>query len=127
MNRLEAEVQRNPLMGEYALHLFRRLDEERVALIVEAKWQAIRPGVVREHAPSLTLDEEAARRLMDSLWGAGVRPSRDVSSTGQAEATGRHLEDLQGTVNWLRGVVERFLPAGTLHGPGIRGKVEEEP
>ena len=36
-----------------------------------------------------------AKRLIDALWDAGVRPSNGEGSAGQLGATERHLEDMR--------------------------------
>jgi hypothetical protein len=41
------------------------------------------------------LSNEAAQRLMDSLWHCGIRPVGAKGSTGQLAATERHLEDMR--------------------------------
>lgn len=46
-------------------------------------------------APTLKLSREDMIHLMDELWECGVRPSREVSSTGQMESIKRHLEDMR--------------------------------
>ena len=44
--------------------------------------------------PTLRLDHDEARGLMDELWRAGVRPT-EVGSPGQLAAITRHLEDMR--------------------------------
>lgn len=44
--------------------------------------------------PFLRLSPEDATRLMDELWGAGVRPT-SVGTAGQLEAVKYHLEDMR--------------------------------
>ena len=50
-------------------------------------------GVIKE--PSVRLSEEAAQRLMDQLWIAGVRPSDGEGNIGQIGAVKAHLEDMR--------------------------------
>lgn len=45
--------------------------------------------------PVLSLDEDAAQQLMNSLWDAGVRPVGAKGSAGQLDAVQRHLEDMR--------------------------------
>ena len=57
--------------------------------------QCTRENEGLEIKPFLRLRGEEATALMDSLWEAGVRPSRDITSTGQLEAMRGHLEDMR--------------------------------
>lgn len=43
----------------------------------------------------ITIEPEAAQRLMDSLWDCGLRPSQGKGSAGAMAATERHLEDMR--------------------------------
>lgn len=45
--------------------------------------------------PTMRLDGEAARRLMDELWRCGIRPSNGAGNVGQLAATEKHLEDMR--------------------------------
>lgn len=55
--------------------------------------ETIVPGSLTE--PTFKLPLDAAQRLMDELWQAGVKPSQSVGSTGQVEAIKYHLEDMR--------------------------------
>lgn len=46
-------------------------------------------------APTMVMDDDLAKRLMDALWQSGVRPSHDVTSTGQLGAMKEHIADLR--------------------------------
>lgn len=48
-----------------------------------------------EHSPLITLRQNEAQQLMDSLWDCGLRPSEGSGSAGQMAATQRHLEDFR--------------------------------
>ncbi len=55
--------------------------------------RTIEPG---EIVPTvLSLKEEEAQQLCDSLWEAGVRPTNGEGSTGQLAATQAHLDDMR--------------------------------
>jgi len=45
--------------------------------------------------PILRLQHPEAQELMDMLWAAGLRPTGGKSTTGQLEATERHLADMR--------------------------------
>ncbi|HEV2746305.1 MAG TPA: hypothetical protein VGW34_03280 [Allosphingosinicella sp.] len=45
--------------------------------------------------PSVSIDWEAARQLMDELWNAGIRPTEAVDNAGQLAATRGHLADMR--------------------------------
>lgn len=54
-------------------------------------------------SPFLTIDDEQAQELMDSLWGCGVRPSESIRR--QADSSFNHLEDMRriafASLRWL--------------------------
>lgn len=43
----------------------------------------------------LSLQNEAAQKLMDDLWDAGLRPSEGSGSAGSLAATQKHLADMK--------------------------------
>lgn len=45
--------------------------------------------------PFLRMTPTEAQRLMDELWGCGLRPSEGSGSAGSLAATERHLKDMQ--------------------------------
>lgn len=45
--------------------------------------------------PAMVLTVNAAQRLMDELWRAGLRPTEGTGSAGALAATERHLKDMQ--------------------------------
>jgi hypothetical protein len=49
--------------------------------------------------PFATLSENDARELMDNLWEAGIRPSKDISSSGEIGAVREHLKDMRKLVS----------------------------
>ena len=51
------------------------------------------PGAVA--APAFRLALEDAQRLMDELWGCGLRPSEGAGSAGAMKAVQEHLSDLR--------------------------------
>jgi len=67
--------------------------ESGFAVAMPAMMVTIEPGEMTQ--PMLKLPLEAAQRLMDELWQAGVKPSQSIGSTGQVEAIKYHLEDMR--------------------------------
>ena len=63
--------------------------------------------------PCITIHDDDAQALMDSLWKAGIRPSNGEGNVGQIGAMREHLEDTKESVIWLRGVVKGQLNANT--------------
>jgi hypothetical protein len=57
-------------------------------------------------SPLITLDQTQAQRLMDELWGCGLRPSEGTGSAGAMAATEKHLEDMRTLVFRKRGKAE---------------------
>lgn len=45
--------------------------------------------------PCMTITRDSAQDLMDALWDVGIRPTDGTGSTGQLQATERHLEDMR--------------------------------
>jgi hypothetical protein len=67
--------------------------ESGFAVAMPPTMQVIDPGSLIQ--PTLRLPLDAAQRLMDELWQAGVKPSQSIGSTGQVEAIKYHLEDMR--------------------------------
>jgi glycine cleavage system aminomethyltransferase T len=67
--------------------------ESGFAVAMPPTMQVIDPGSLIH--PTLRLPLDAAQRLMDELWQAGVKPSQSIGSTGQVEAIKYHLEDMR--------------------------------
>ena len=70
--------------------------------------RTVEPGTT--FSPFARLDEDAAQKLMDSLWSAGLRPTEGRTSAGLAAAQEDHLKS-------LKGILEAVLPSalrGTL-------------
>jgi len=44
---------------------------------------------------AMRLHEAEAQVLMNSLWECGIRPTKEVTSTGQLGATEKHLADMR--------------------------------
>jgi hypothetical protein len=81
----------------------------------EGKCLAAQTVVFNEHPsgtkfmPMLILGIHEAQRLMDELWGCGLRPSEGTGSAGSLAATERHLKDMQ---NIAMGFVNKTLRSG---------------
>lgn len=58
----------------------------------EITFREVQEGDLR--SPLLSLQPDEAQKLMDSLWGCGVRP-RANTSAGQLEQCEKHLADLR--------------------------------
>lgn len=56
--------------------------------------------------PLIRLSSEEARRLMDELWTAGVRPSTGDGSVGQLAAVQAHLQDMRALVFQEQGAIK---------------------
>lgn len=67
--------------------------ESGFAVAMPPTMQVIEPGSLIQ--PTFRLPLDAAQRLMDELWQAGVKPSQSIGSTGQVEAIKYHLEDMR--------------------------------
>jgi hypothetical protein len=58
-------------------------------------FEANRPG------DGLTIPIDSAQRLMDSLWGCGLRPTEGSGSAGSLAATQAHLASLERILNHI--------------------------
>jgi hypothetical protein len=58
-----------------------------------------------------TLDNDAARRLMDDLWLAGVRPSKELHGSTDKEDIKNHLDDMRKIV--FQGITINLANSGT--------------
>jgi hypothetical protein len=73
----------------------------RVSLVAVTEDAAAQPLVMGPHAPAtrvepfVSLTEEEAQGLMDSLWDAGIRPAGSQGSAGEKTALSKHLEDMR--------------------------------
>lgn len=48
--------------------------------------------------PTMVIDDNVARNLMDELWQCGIRPTRVKDADGVIEAMRRHLDDMRALV-----------------------------
>lgn len=84
----------NPAFGQYELHIILNSSD---GIRRNAKGPIVyaetTPGMYNE--PLLRMEPEDAQRLMDALWGAGVRPGNGEGSVGQLGAMQKHLDDMR--------------------------------
>lgn len=88
-NDIQIRVARPPFRADGVDFAFFRADH--VGLIT---WVERDPSV-ETTGDRTRLSADAAQRLMDDLWDAGVRPAEGAGSAGQLAATVRHLEDMR--------------------------------
>ena len=55
--------------------------------------------------PLMSIRQESAQKLIDSLWNAGLRPSEKVGTVGQLKATQKHLGDMRRLIEKTMDVV----------------------
>jgi len=61
--------------------------------------EPVEPGeAYGDKAPTLKLDPHNVQALMDDLWSAGFRPSKDHGSPGALISTQNHLQDMRALV-----------------------------
>src|SRR5688572_18998804 len=63
-------------------------------VITSVNWEERLKGGCAPQSPPIMLTKEAAQRLMDTLWNAGLRP-RDIGTAGHLSATQAHLNDMR--------------------------------
>lgn len=93
MEPLEFIVYMNPAYGQYDLLIGQRAEGDRWVISGPLTMERKEPGAYSE--PTMRLNPEDAQRLMDALWGAGVRPNNGEGSVGQIGAMQKHLDDMR--------------------------------
>jgi hypothetical protein len=76
-------------------------DESR-ELCASVEWV---PMPASHRPPIVDLTDEAAQKLMDTLWECGVRPAGGRGSAGQLAAVERHLNDMRALVRGHTGIL----------------------
>ena len=64
-------------------------------VMTHIEFTPVQPGAAAPDEAVLSLREEDAQILMDSLWDCGIRPAQGKGSAGQLSAVNRHLEDMR--------------------------------
>ena len=88
-------VQHRPQKDGYELNIqvYDRFENRTQGLNHSLEWIDVPEGARGPYGPIIT--EDAAQRLVNSLWAAGVRPSSTKESSTALEATKYHLEDMR--------------------------------
>jgi hypothetical protein len=91
-------VERRPAQDGYALHLLSGHNSETLMRITAVSFEVSEISLAVDpkfFADPITLSREEAHRLMDELWGAGVRPSSGEGHTAHIQSLNSHLRDLR--------------------------------
>ena len=87
-------VDAKPYFQDEVVDIWLRRGEHVALPVVMRKPTPEEEGAVRD--PMLRVDPQAAADLLDALWKAGFRPSKNVrDDQGAMEAKNEHLRDLQ--------------------------------
>lgn len=91
------------------IHFVQRMEGNRIATLKAATVE------VREESeaitePALSITNDEAQQLMDSLWSCGLRPTQGSGSAGSLAATERHLSDMRNISNGLLKKIGVDLP-----------------
>ncbi len=70
------------------------LSSDKTVVIDHIIWKENPDGLNPGDAP-LTINYQAAQRLIDDLWNCGLRPSEGSGSAGALKATQGHLADMR--------------------------------
>ena len=81
-----------PWYDSIAMYL-RERREGKSAVAKSIVFEEIGEGLVAE--PVLQISYGDAQRMIDSLWGAGLRPTEGAGSAGSLAATEKHLADMR--------------------------------
>lgn len=90
---LEARAHAAPWDRSVEIAIIKRMPEGRKAYAKSLTMETVGTGVAIQKA--FSLEYEAAQKLMDDLWDAGLRPSEGSGSAGSLAATQKHLADLK--------------------------------
>lgn len=77
--------------GDIGIYIY---SEDRKSVFESITVRRLEEAVTVAH-PIVRIKPDEARRLMDDLWRAGVRPTDGSGSSGQLAATERHLADMK--------------------------------
>lgn len=94
---LTIRVVSEPWYAGYKIGIFEIGDSGRRSIAKTVTFEEIQENVVipESQSPLLHINQESAQLLMNDLWHLGVRPSDGTGSTGQLQATEKHLEDMR--------------------------------
>jgi hypothetical protein len=96
---LKISVQREPWSDGVAVYIKAKTSPEGEpirAFALPLQFKTVAPGAFgMQPEPCMHLSLDSAQRLIDELWGAGLRPTEGTGSAGSLAATQRHLEDMR--------------------------------
>jgi hypothetical protein len=95
VNRLRFFLEKQPWSVGFALTIFERQENGRIAVCQSFEMLTQDEGTIFPAYAAIPFTEEAAQHLMDQLWEAGVRPAGNRDSTGQVAALNAHIADLR--------------------------------
>jgi hypothetical protein len=85
-----------PWMMGYGVEAWAKIEGQKLAIIHDIQWRIYDMSIeALPIVPQLKLEQDAAQVLIDSLWDAGLRPTKGSGSAGSFEAQGKHLEDMR--------------------------------
>lgn len=95
-NKLEIYAERNPAAAGISLFVFENTQSGK--LFYENIQVTSEPYTEKANGylhPTAVISYEVACQMMDSLWGAGVRPSSGEGNTAHIQALNNHLDDMR--------------------------------
>jgi len=100
---LRAQIARNIYRSGYELYLFQRVEhpEPGAQFVTDMTMTFVPECSTISDSSAILLSPESAQELLDELYRAGIRPSRDVSDRG---AQDMHLADMRKIVGKQLGV-----------------------
>lgn len=69
-----------------------------IGIVTSCVLEQVERNTVPATETGIRFTREDAQRLMDELWGVGLRPSEGSGSAGSLAATERHLADMRALV-----------------------------
>lgn len=89
------DASKNIFKNKYELWMALKQPDQSIGVALPLSFEFSNdPEYAPKEEPTLSMNLEEATRLMDALWGAGIRPT-EVGSPGELAATKYHLEDMR--------------------------------
>lgn len=91
-DQFKVNVEREIWSDNISIRLATKIGD-RLAIAKPVMFEQVELGAYID--PCLRLPFDAAQKLMDELWHAGVRPAQTIGTVGQTDAIKYHLEDMR--------------------------------
>ena len=100
MNRpkIATYVERNLIRQKYEVYIRDESNPRQFSVGQPIEFTPIDEG--EWHGPAAELEYDEAVQLMNELWRVGIRPTDQLSTSGEKEAMAEHIKDLRKVLDW---------------------------